>query len=177
MEQSPSWEANSHAASKEFSLLSWTHNLHYRVRNSPPLVHILSQICSVDIFHPISLRSIQTLSSHLPLDLPSGLFPSDLPTKISYEFLISHTFYISCPSHTTWLITLITFVEAYKLWSSSLCRFLQPPATSYLLDPNILPSTLFSYTLNLSSYLSARERDTKFHTHTTQRIQLLFCIF
>jgi hypothetical protein len=30
----------------------------------------------------------------------------------------------------------------YKLWSSSLCSLLQPPATSSLLGPNILLSTL-----------------------------------
>jgi hypothetical protein len=32
------------------------------------------------------------------------------------------------------LITLITFGEAYKLWSSSLCSLLQSPATSSLLS-------------------------------------------
>jgi hypothetical protein len=32
----------------------------------------------------------------------------------------------------------------YKLCSSSLCSFLQPPVTSSLLGPNILLSTLFS---------------------------------
>jgi hypothetical protein len=31
------------------------------------------------------------------------------------------------------LITLITFGEASKLWSSSLCSLLQPPATSFLI--------------------------------------------
>jgi hypothetical protein len=37
------------------------------------------------------------------------------------------------------LIPLIIFAEAYKLWSSSSCSLLQPPAiTSRLLNPNIL---------------------------------------
>jgi len=38
------------------------------------------------------------------------------------------------------------------------CSHLQPPATSSLLDPNILLSTLFSDTLNLCSSLSVRDQ-------------------
>jgi hypothetical protein len=56
------------------------------------------------------------------------------------------------------LIILIISDKEYKLWSSSLCNFLQPPAvTSYLLGPNILPSTPFKKTLNLSSSFSVRD--------------------
>jgi hypothetical protein len=43
-------------------------------------------------------------------------------------------------SHPPWFDSHI-FVEAYKLWSSSLCSLLQPPATSSLLAPNIFLST------------------------------------
>jgi hypothetical protein len=39
--------------------------------------------------HPISLRSILILSTHLRLGLPSGLFASGVPTNILYEFLSS----------------------------------------------------------------------------------------
>jgi len=38
---------------------------------------------------PTSWRSISILSSHLSLDLPNGLFPSGLPTKILYTILLS----------------------------------------------------------------------------------------
>jgi hypothetical protein len=47
------------------------------------------------------------------------------------------------------LIILIILYEEYKLWSSSLCSFLQPPVTSFLFDPNILLSILFSDILGL----------------------------
>jgi hypothetical protein len=49
------------------------------------------------------------------------------------------------------LIILIISGKDYKLWSSSLCNFLQPPVTSSLVGPSSLLSTVFSYILNLCS--------------------------
>ena len=52
-----------------------------RIHKSPPPVLILCQVNPLQAPHLISWRSILISSSHLRLGFPSGLFPSDLPTK------------------------------------------------------------------------------------------------
>jgi len=134
------------------------------VKNPPPFME------------PTSLRFILILSSHVWMGLLSSVFPSGFPTEILHEFLIIHM-YATCLIHLIHLnlITPITFGEAYKLWSSSLCCLRRPPATSSLLGPNILLSTQFSYTVNLWSSLSVGDQVP--HPYkTTGKIMILYIL-
>jgi hypothetical protein len=93
MELSPSSEAASCVATfygtRKF-ITVFTRALHWSLSWAKSIQSILS--------HPISLRSILIRSTHLHLDLPTGLFPSSFPTSILYAFLVSHSCYMPCPS-------------------------------------------------------------------------------
>jgi hypothetical protein len=58
----------------------------------------------------VSLRSILILSTHLRLGLPSGLFPSEIPTNILYAFLFFFFFFFS----SLLLLLLLIILKLYK---------------------------------------------------------------
>jgi len=84
MVQSPSWEANWFAASKEIPRISRNPNVHYRTHKPPPLVPIFGQPNPVHIPTSHLLEIHPNIIHHLHLGLPSGFFPSGFPTKTLY---------------------------------------------------------------------------------------------
>jgi len=110
--------------------------------------------------HYTSWRSILILPSHLCVGLPSGLFPSDFPTKTSYTPLLS-PIRATCPAHLIFIdfITRKILCEEYRSFSSSFCRFLHSLVTSSLLGPHIHLSTLFSNTFSLRSSLNENAQE------------------
>jgi hypothetical protein len=70
---------------------------------------------------------------YLCLGLHSGLFHSVFPTKTLYAFRFS----VICVLHVLPISSSLTwsciFDKEYKLWSSSLCSFLQPPLILWLI--------------------------------------------
>ena len=139
MVQSPSWEANRFTASQKFPAFHGTRRFitaltsvrHLSLSWTSPIQSIYP--------HPTLWRSILTLSTHLRLGLPSGLFPSGFPTKTLYTPL-SSPIRVTCPAHLILLdfITRTILGEEYKSFSSSLCNLLHSPVTSSLLGPNVL---------------------------------------
>jgi hypothetical protein len=104
MELNPFWEPPVVQLLKNFpeSYGTWrfttvfTRALHW----SPFLARSIQSILP----HPISLRSVLTLSTHLCLGLPHGLFPSGSPTKILCAFVFSWCMLRIMPisSSSTW---------------------------------------------------------------------------
>jgi len=98
-----------------------------------PASYRTSRFSVVHIFEPCFLKmhpSVPKFSEH------SLLFK--FPTKIVYAFPISPM----CAVHLTHpilndLITIIIRGEGYKLWSSSLCKFMKPAVVSCLLCSDI----------------------------------------
>jgi hypothetical protein len=128
-------------------------------------------------FHPISLRSILILFSHLRLGLPSSLYPSGFPTRTLYAFPISPmrltcTAYLILPDLMTlnniWWI--LQFTKLLVMQSSlASCHFI-PPMSKYSAEHPVLirpHSMLFP----------ACEGDQVSHPYKTGKIIVFFLYF
>ena len=121
MVQSPSWEANSFAASQEIPRILWNPKVHYRTHKRPPPVPILGQPNLVhiptshlleihpNIIHPSTPKSPQR---SLPLR-----FPHQDPTRPP---LLTHTRHMPSPSHSTLLnIKFVLIFSVTFVWNIS----------------------------------------------------------
>ena len=110
------------------------------------------------------------------MGLPSGLFPSDFPTKTLYTYFFSPYVLHTPPiSFLLYLIIRKIFIDEYKSLSSSIHSFLHSLVTSSLLGPNIFLSTLFSNTLSPRSSLNVNNKVS--HPYETRgKVRVLYIL-
>jgi hypothetical protein len=129
MEQSHSWEADSHQATQEISSLLWNTKVHYHVHKSPSLGPILRERNPLHTFPPYFPKI------HTNIILPSTPWSSELsspdfPPKVLYAFRICAC-YMSLQSHPPW------FNHPNNIWwSLQVMKFLimqSSPASRYFL--------------------------------------------
>jgi hypothetical protein len=105
MEQSPSWEADSHSANQELTAFSGVRMFVIVFTRSHHWSLSWARWIQYKPSHSISIRSIQILSPRLRLDLVSDVLPLGFPTKSLYALLISPMRVSWSPSfHPSWLV-------------------------------------------------------------------------
>jgi len=142
MEHTPR-EANSSSDSQGILFILWKPNVHCRVHNSPPLVHLLRQL------NPAYATPYYLLKIYFNIVPSTSRF---WKLSISFRFLhqnlvrvsrLCHTCYM--PAHHIFLfITRKIVVEDYELWRLWLWSFLKYRVTSLLPRAKLFLNALFS---------------------------------
>ena len=158
--QQTSWETNPFWASQEIPKILRNLKVHYYIYKCPPPV---PSLCQINWVHsPPS----HYLKIHLNVILPStpGSFKwtvsSDFPTKNHpvYTSSLPHTYYIPCPSHSSWVYLLNNILWGVQVIKLLIISFLSSPITSSLLDSNFLLSAIFSNFVSLHSSLNVSDQ-------------------
>ena len=98
--------------------------------------------------------------------------PEISPPKPCLHLHVSLTCYMHCPYNFSWFDHANNTCPQYRSCSSS-CTVLHPPATLFLLGPNILLSTLFVNTPSLYSSVSVRNQ-ASYPYKTEEKIMALY---
>jgi len=107
MDQNPSWEVTGHSASKETPTFYGTQRFITMFTRAHHWSQSWGRCIQSTHYYPISIRSILILFSHLHLDLPCGLLPSDFPTKIMFTICPSHPPLIDRPNNIWWTVQVV----------------------------------------------------------------------
>ena len=170
MVQSPSWEANWFAASQEIP----------RISRNPRFITTLTSIHHLSLSwaspiqsiypHSTSWRSIQILSTHLCLGLPSGSFPLVSPPR-PYTPPSPHPY--EPHAQPIWLFWILSSAQYWVRSTNHLALLYAVSSIPPLPRPSlvqIFSSTPCSQTPS-ASFPPAMSA-TKFHTHTEQHAKL-----
>jgi hypothetical protein len=164
-EDNPSWEVKSHTTIlKEFPVFYWTRRF--------ITVLIRSRHWSVYTWiQSITSYFIQIHFNIILLYISCDIFPSGLPTKISYMQFPS----LLCVLHVP-IAYFLWFYQPNKIWCREQIMKLHLSTASSLLNSDILLSTLFSHTL--SAHVLPSPWETKFHTRTktSEDLIIILCI-
>jgi len=130
----------------------------------PPLVPVLNQINPVHVLPSYFLMSVLILCSHLPVCLPSCLFPSGFPTKTLHAPPVS-------PIRATSPITISA--QQYNSRSFSLYSSRQSHVTPSVWGPNAFLDAVLWTTLGVCSCIDVRDQVS--HPHKTTRLCTTYC--
>jgi hypothetical protein len=172
MEPSPSWEAANGAATHKFPNILRNPKVHYRVKKSPSLVPVLSNIDPVHTI-PSYLSKIYFNSVHSPTSWSSYW---SLSFWLSHQYpicipLLTNSCYMHRPSHPPWLDHSNYVWRGLHIMKLLIMQFFfQSPITSSLFSPDILTSAPCSQTPSVCVF--PLMSDTKFCIHTKPQVKL-----